>query len=110
MNTLELVQHEKPVVAVLGVLADKDWRAMLLELSRVASRFILISPPSAPANRAWDPQAAKDFASEQGIDATIGADFSRAIREAGAIRGTVLVTGSFHTVGDALVALGENTL
>ncbi len=110
VNTLELVQHEAPVVAVLGVLADKDWRAMLLELSRVASRIILVSPPSAPANRAWDPQAAKDFARDQGIDATVQADFSRAIREAGAIRGTVLVTGSFHTVGDALVAIGEKTL
>jgi dihydrofolate synthase / folylpolyglutamate synthase len=110
VSTLELVEHETPVIAVLGVLADKDWRAMLSELSRAASKIILVSPPTAPANRAWDPQAARDFATGQGIDATVQADFSRVIREVREIRGTVLVTGSFHTVGDALVAIGEKTL
>jgi dihydrofolate synthase/folylpolyglutamate synthase len=33
-------------------------------------------------------------------------DFSRAIREAQDGAGTVLVTGSFHTVGDVMAELG----
>ena len=110
VGTLELVEHERPVVVVLGVLADKDWRAMLTELSRVAARIILVSPPSAPPNRAWDPDEAKAFAVDHGIDASVERDFALAIREARSIRGTVLVTGSFHTVGDALAEMGESTL
>jgi dihydrofolate synthase/folylpolyglutamate synthase len=110
VDTLERVEHEPPVVALLGVLADKDWRAMLTELSRVAARVILVSPPSAPANRAWDPQEAKAFALDRGIHASVETDFALAIRDARATHGTVLVTGSFHTVGDALAEMGEKTL
>ena len=110
VSTLLAVEHEQDVVAVLGVLADKDWRGMMTELSRVSSRMILVSPPSAPENRAWSPQRAQEFALQNGIDAVVQPDFERAINEAKSIRGTVIVTGSFHTVGDALLILGEKTL
>ena len=110
VNTLESVEHEQNVIAVLGVLADKDWRGMMKELSRVASRIILVSAPSAPANRAWNPQEAALFASDSGVEAIYQPDFDRAILEAASFEGTVVVTGSFHTVGDALLTLGEKTL
>ena len=110
VNTLAAVQHDQPVVAVLGVLADKDWREMISALSRIASKVVLVSPPSAPRSRAWDPSAALGFASSVGIDAVIEPDFEHAITEARSIRGTVIVTGSFHTVGDALLTLGVKTL
>jgi dihydrofolate synthase/folylpolyglutamate synthase len=95
---------------VLGVLADKDWRGMMKELSRVASRIVLVSPPSAPVNRAWNPRDAAVFASGSGVEAVVQQDFDRAIREAASFEGTVIVTGSFHTVGDALLTLGEKTV
>lgn len=110
VDTIEALGHEERIIAVLGVLADKDWRGMMTELFRVASKIVLVSPPSAPANRAWNPHLALEFASSSGIDAVIQPDFDRAIREASAFRGTVIVIGSFHTVGDALLALGETTL
>ena len=110
VNTFENVEHEQSVIGVLGVLADKDWRGMMKELSSVASPIILVSPPSAPSNRAWNANEAARFASENGIHAVVEPDFDRAIREAASFRGTVVVTGSFHTVGDALLTLGEKTL
>ena len=110
VNTFQSVEHEQNVIAVLGVLADKDWRGMMKELSRVASRIVLVSPPSAPVNRAWNPREAAVFASGSGVEAVVQPDFDRAIREAASFEGTVIVTGSFHTVGDALLTLGEKTV
>lgn len=108
--TLERVEHAMPVVAVLGVLSDKDWRGMIVELERIAERIILVSPPSAPGNRAWNPAEAQEFAVSRGFAATLEPDFERVIRQAANMKGTVLVTGSFHTVGDALLTMGQKTL
>jgi len=72
--------------------------------------MVLVSPPSAPKNRAWDSHQALDFASSIGVKAVVEPDFARAIKEAASTRGRVIITGSFHTVGDALVELGEKTL
>jgi dihydrofolate synthase/folylpolyglutamate synthase len=110
VHTLGSIRHQTPVSAVLGVLADKDWRAMIMELSRIASGIVLVIAPSAPAGRVWKPDEALEFARGQGIDAVVDLDFAHAISKARRTGGTVIITGSFHTVGDALVALGENTL
>jgi dihydrofolate synthase/folylpolyglutamate synthase len=108
-KTLDAIDHDQPVTAILGVLGDKDWREMLIELSHIAERIILVSPPTAPASRAWNPAEAARFAAEHGIDANVQ-PFERAITDAHRLPGIVLITGSFHTVGDALPILGENTL
>lgn len=131
----------RPIVPVLGILGDKDWKSMLPPLLCCADAAILTVPPTAPVQRLWDPQAALAAVPDQ--HATVVADFYdalrlawtlaggvghlplRALREeeewapeppgadadtgtaSGAPGGTVLVTGSFHTVGDALAALGR---
>lgn len=101
-QTLTEVAPPEPVTCVLCVLRDKDWRAMLRALSRVVSRFILTMAPTAPASRAWDLNEALAYARSLGLRAEAQSDFGAALDRAQEGEGTVLVTGSFHTVGDAM--------
>ncbi|MGI9042802.1 MAG: glutamate ligase domain-containing protein, partial [Gemmatimonadaceae bacterium] len=101
-ETLALVEPPRPVTAILGVLDDKDWRKMILQLAPHIDDLVLVLPPTVPAQRAWSPAEALAFAAENGISARIEPDFARAITEGRDTDGTVVVTGSFHTVGDAL--------
>lgn len=97
----------RPLVALIGVMGDKDWDRMLPPLFDVADTVILAEPPSAPAERRWDPEAV--LAAIGGMrPARVVRPFAAAVREAAeaAVGGTVLCTGSVHTVGDALLALG----
>jgi len=96
---------ERPIVAVVGILSDKEWPAMLAPLLEYADALVLTIPPTAPEHRRWDPAvAAGTLASERVVAIP---DFRAALAEARASAGsgTVVVTGSFHTVGDALAAL-----
>ncbi|HEX6307907.1 MAG TPA: folylpolyglutamate synthase/dihydrofolate synthase family protein [Longimicrobiales bacterium] len=98
----------QPVAALVGVLGDKDWRGMLAPLDAAVDRTILTVPPTAPADRRWNP--AEALAAAPSDHAEIEADFTAALERAHAFAaeagGSVVVTGSFHTVGDALAALG----
>ena len=103
--TIAAVQPPSPRAAVLCVLADKDWRGVMTALSRVVDVFILTDAPTAPTSRAWSRDAAATFAREQGWEAMSEPDFDRALSTATALASTVIVTGSFHTVGDAMARL-----
>lgn len=94
-----------PRTALLAVLADKDWRGIIGALSGVVDRFVFTEAPSAPAERRWQPAEADAFARSQGIDSRVVASLDSAIAEADRGSGTVLVTGSFHTVGDVMSRL-----
>jgi dihydrofolate synthase/folylpolyglutamate synthase len=107
-GTLALTSPARPVVGLLGVMIDKDWRSVLAELAPVLDRAICTNPPSAPAERRWDPEAAARAACELGIQAEAVPDFAAALHTAASRDGTVLVTGSFHTVGDAMSRLQVN--
>ncbi|MEO8575650.1 MAG: folylpolyglutamate synthase/dihydrofolate synthase family protein [Gemmatimonadales bacterium] len=100
--TLKQVKPAEPLTVVVGVLKDKDWRQMLSLLGEVADRIVLVEPPSAPADRAWDVNEAHAFAGTVKIAASIGSNFAQTVTDAGASSGTAIITGSFHTVGDAL--------
>jgi dihydrofolate synthase / folylpolyglutamate synthase len=104
VETLRSIDVPRPVTAILGVLNDKDWRAMIALLAPCIDDLVLVTPPSAPSQRAWDPLAALAFAREKGIAAEVETGFAAAIEKSRA--GTVLITGSFHTVGDALALIG----
>jgi dihydrofolate synthase/folylpolyglutamate synthase len=95
----------RPVTVVLGILADKDWRGVLAALAPVADRVILTTAPTAPANRRWDVEAVLAAATAAGVVAVAIPDLTAALATAERIPGTTLVTGSFHTVGDAMRAL-----
>lgn len=107
---LERLELPPPRVVVAGVLGDKDWRSMLPQVFRLAGRAILTQPPSAPPARRWDPVEAAAAVREDGVSTPIDIepDFARALERAReeAAGGTVVVTGSCHTVGDALGVLG----
>lgn len=104
-ETLRAVAPAAPVVALMSVLGDKDWRGMIQALGGAVDRFILTNAPTAPASRAWAATAALAFAQELGYTAELEPDFDAALRLAPSRGATVLVTGSFHTVGDAMSRL-----
>ncbi len=94
----------RPLHALVGIRNDKDWRAMLDALVPVVDRLLLTVAPSVPGHQRWE---ASDFA-----DASLAAagirfepSFDRALVDIQQDAHTVLVAGSFHTVGDAMARL-----
>jgi dihydrofolate synthase/folylpolyglutamate synthase len=98
----------RPIVALVGVLGDKDWRGMLGPIAAMSDAVILTLPPTAPDDRRWDPAAVLEEAPlPHGVAIP---DFSAAMHAAWQrsgipTAGSIIVTGSFHTVGDAMIAL-----
>ncbi len=104
-GVLGAVRSPRPLVAVVSILGDKAWREMLETLAGAVDALVLTRAPSAPAERAWDLEAVARWAAERGIAAAAEPDFGRALDGAARDGATVLVTGSFHTVGDAMARL-----
>jgi dihydrofolate synthase / folylpolyglutamate synthase len=105
-STLRRVSPPAPRVGVLGILADKDHMEILRALAPELDRIILTVPPRIPESRRWDPESARaellseiDVAVE--VEATSEEAFRKA-REGAGDAGTVLVSGSFGMVGEAL--------
>ena len=109
-QTIRSVGVTRPLVCVLCVLADKDWREMMSALAPIVDSFILVNAPSAPTSRSWHDEEVASFAREHGWVARVIRDFDRALRDAQSEGQTVLVTGSFHTVGDAMSRLQVDPL
>ncbi|HSG08617.1 MAG TPA: folylpolyglutamate synthase/dihydrofolate synthase family protein [Longimicrobiales bacterium] len=111
VDTLDRLTLPRPFVPLVGVLGDKDWRAMLPPLFRRADAAVLTQPPSAPPERRWDAAAAAG-AVGSACPLHVEEDFIEAMRMARreARQGTVVVTGSCHTVGSALSVLGLEPL
>ena len=89
---------QRPLHALVGIRNDKDWRAMLRILQPVVDKLVLTVPPSIPVMQRW---------SLEDLDALthFDPDFAHALENIQQGAGSVLVTGSFHTVGDALARL-----
>ena len=104
-RTIAALNLPRPRTALLAVLSDKDWRGILGELAPAIDRFILTIAPSAPPERRWDPEEVRRFAAAEGLNAEVEADLDTALAAAKKGRGTLLVTGSFHTVGDVMSRL-----
>jgi dihydrofolate synthase / folylpolyglutamate synthase len=109
-ETLQSVKPARPLTCLMTALRDKDWQAMMTTLAPMVDRFVLASPPSVPADRSWTLAEALDFAVSHGWSATAVADFDRALADARTGSGTTLITGSFHTVGDAMARLQVSPL
>jgi dihydrofolate synthase/folylpolyglutamate synthase len=104
-DTIRAVNPPRPLAAMVAVLSDKDWRGIVRELARVVDRFLFTYAPSAPAERRWDPAEALSFAVAQGLKAELEPDMDAALLRGLKDSGTLLITGSFHTVGDAMSRL-----
>ena len=104
--TLEAVRPSRPLVALISVLADKDWRAILTILAPLVDQFVLTTAPTVTPDRRWNVAEAYDYvASIPGAQATMQEDFDAALAEARRVSATTLIAGSFHTVGDAMTRL-----
>jgi len=104
-ETIRAVNPPSPRTALVAVLADKDWRGIIRELAPAVDRFVFTNAPSAPAERRWDPAEAHSFAKARGIEADLEPDMDAALALGQERSETLLVTGSFHTVGDAMSRL-----
>ncbi len=109
-TSLASLSPARPVVALLCVLGDKDWRAMIDALAPVVDAFLLTDAPTAPRSRAWSLEEVRAWTSERGYRVSTQPDFDAALREVERDGATVLVTGSFHTVGDAMARLQVSPL
>jgi len=111
VDTIDRLDLPRPLVGLIGVLGDKDWQRMLPPiLSRMDAAF-LTQPPSAPVERRWNPVEAADVVDALTVVRVVE-DFLEALERARARAGsgTVVVTGSVHTVGSAMSVLGLDPL
>ena len=108
-NLLE-VGAPLPVSAVLCVLRDKDWAGILRAVSRVATHIVVTMAPTAPVARVWNLDEVMAWAAVEGLPMQRVDDFALALEQARERAATVLVTGSFHTVGDAMERLQVDPL
>jgi dihydrofolate synthase / folylpolyglutamate synthase len=100
----------RPLHALVSILGDKAWPEMLVLLDGVIDRGILTRAPTA-ASRGWDMAWLRRWLRTTPRPAARAAwslvpDFDAAIEAASRDAATVLVTGSFHTVGDVMATLG----
>ncbi len=99
VDNLRAAEVDRPIHGLLGVLNDKDARYILSVLDIELDALWVTTPPSAPENRRSDLDALAQLA---GDNVVIEPDFARALAGVQTGAATVLVTGSFHTVGDAM--------
>jgi dihydrofolate synthase/folylpolyglutamate synthase len=112
MATLVREMHKRSdeaVVAVFGVMRDKDFSAMLTELATVADPVIAVAPAQNRSLSAGELfRAGKDL----GLGMVNGGSVASGLKKALVVRkkGVILITGSHYVVGEALRALhSENT-
>ena len=104
-ESIRALNPPAPRTALVAVLGDKDWKGIIRALAPAIDRFVFTSAPSAPQERRWDPSQAQAFAKSQGLESLLDPDLDTALRSARKSGETVLVTGSFHTVGDVMSRL-----
>jgi len=100
----------EPVQALVSILGDKAWPEMLVLLDEVIDRGILTQAPTT-LGRGWDLEWLRRWLADPDRPPararwTLVPEFREALAEVQQGAGTALVTGSFHTVGDAMEALG----
>ena len=114
VDAVEEMTPPGPVHALVSILGDKAWPDMLVELDRIVDRGVLTIAPSADTRR-WDMDWLRRWLQDPSRPPARGQwrvipDFPQALAEVQRGAGTVLVTGSFHTVGDVLDTLGLGTM
>jgi dihydrofolate synthase/folylpolyglutamate synthase len=107
---LQVMRPRTPVHALVSILGDKDWPDMLVQLDQVIERGFLTIAPTAAA-RGWDIEWLRRWLRDPNrppaqAEWTLIPDFREAIARVQEGAGTILVTGSFHTVGDVMQAIG----
>ena len=110
IRAIDTLRPTRPLHALVSILGDKEWPEMLVQLDRVIDRGILTVAPTA-ASRGWNAVWLRRWLRDRGrpparASWTLVPAFNEALETVQSGAGTVLVTGSFHTVGDVMAALG----
>src|SRR4051812_29278562 len=110
VSALAALRPAWPLHALVSILGDKEWPEMLVQLDQAIDRGVLTIAPTAAA-RGWDIEWLGRWLSDPTrpparASWTLVPDFSAAIAQVQEGAGTMLVTGSFHTVGDVMTVLG----
>jgi dihydrofolate synthase/folylpolyglutamate synthase len=111
---LGAMRPPRPLHALVSILGDKEWPEMLVQLDQAIDRGVLTIAPTAAA-RGWDIEWLRRWLRDPNrppahAEWTLIPDFNEAIARVQEGAGTVLVTGSFHTVGDVMTALDMEVL
>lgn len=100
----------RPIHALVSILGDKEWPEMLVLLDQGIDHGVLTMAPTA-AGRGWSIHWLEEWLHR--VDRpparaswTLIPDFGEALARVQDGAGTILVTGSFHTVGDVMQVLG----
>jgi len=106
-ETLHDCRPPRPRRALVGVLGDKDYLGMIRCLAPEVDGFVFTTPDTAPAKRRWDLGRLERELNESAVAVprVFEPDFTRALDRVQEQAATMIVTGSFHTVGDALARL-----
>ena len=104
-DTLRDTDPPAPRHALVGVLGDKDYLGMITALAGQIDRFVFTLPATAPAKRRWSLERLAGELATQTIPAQFEPDFEAALERVQEGAESIVVTGSFHTVGDALARL-----
>ena len=110
VKAIDTLRPRRPLYALVSILGDKEWPEMLVQLDRIVDRGILTVAPTA-ASRGWNAVWLRRWLRDRGrpparASWTLVPEFGEALERVQDGAGTVLVTGSFHTVGDVMAALG----
>jgi dihydrofolate synthase / folylpolyglutamate synthase len=110
VTALTMMRPKRPLHALVSILGDKEWADMLVQLDQAIDRGVLTIAPTAAA-RGWDIEWLGRWLRDPSRPPphaawTLIPDFKEAIQKVQEGAGTVLVTGSFHTVGDVMSELG----
>ena len=110
VRALAALNPPRPLHALVSILGDKEWPEMLVRLDAVVDRGVLTVAPTAQG-RGWDLAWLQQWLARPDrppahAEWHLEPDFRRAVAHVGQGAGTVVVTGSFHTVGDVMAELG----
>jgi dihydrofolate synthase/folylpolyglutamate synthase len=110
VKALDALDVPRPIHALVSILGDKNWAEMLVTLDQVVDRGVLTMAPTA-GGRGWTFDWLDQWLSDPSRPRararwTVDEDFRSALGRVQEGAGTILVTGSFHTVGDAMQELG----
>ena len=104
-DTLREHDPPHPRRALVGVLGDKDYLGMIDCLAPEVDSFVFTVPDTAPERRRWDLGRLERELGRLTVAHAFEPEFERALERVQDDAATVIVTGSFHTVGDALARL-----
>ncbi len=102
LATLRALPPPGPLRALVSILDDKDWRTMIALLLEQVAELWVTNAPSAPKARRWNLAAVE---AEFRGRVRVQPDFDAGVTALRNASGTVLVCGSFHTVGDVMARL-----